>query len=921
MIATTSIIIITLLLLTTLSINIHAQVHINTFQCYKPDGITPTTLVTKESFCQFSQSCSPPIVASPYATSPLDPGSPFHTKSLTCSDTQFNGNPLLLTYSVDTPVVGQPEVCKYIITYENCQKKLNITLNANIVWTALKDAQSDLHSAVTQTLPTGPIADLCNQITNSNANFQCKLPYQKATPQSTCSLAQTINLLCHDHLTLCTLTSAGNSLCVNTLYKCNNSDPLSLEANCENVPLTVIRGLIADSDADVSFPTCTILRDTYCKNTGIPTNKFNCFRPWKETVVGLTDNYCELSTNFSSLQPHCGSNAHYSKLLVSSDAGQDGPHNVLYPIFFDFLQDLSRPPPAGLAKPELQIDCTISSIYNFIFAEFYNITRVLAEAVFPPITLIEFEQLFCHVTFQSCSLWQLDQLPLTCNETLRTELGMNRRRLLSVLVDHSQYNLYDAIKPFNTKKIIHSWITRLNVSDPVMGGNSACHLDSACMKLINHKFNPMTLAYHLNILARASPHDLQVSTPYYRSFHPMNVKTNPSFKIMDDDFHSNRFGETIGPSRELMTIDPDLEWTSQLWQSYLDLWCEYGKWEKTLCTDIVPRCDGQPGQTFDCLGNSEPGDPDNGLNVESYCTTFVNPSCSETGQLPLTHTFFCPASITYSHEVVCSLTEPKINCGYLCSVNNFFLTLSFVPMSGQELLDTESNAAKCNLLNERWELTTYVDGSCQAPYVHSEEKICYYTQTSSDYTLQCGVMSINCLKINDTNNLLPGYNLTDNEGNPYYNCESSYHSYDRFLYYHDPLKSNITDICLRYNAGLSVDGHTYGLSAPLVPLSYITTESALDLDVQCARLRNYVQAQKIAVPNSGYTYCCNSTTFVDLPTPEEAGMCSARFLVGVYPLIYQFNCSAEGTVWPIRCTLNGLYYKTCFIYTFIIHIY
>ena len=274
-----------------------------------------------------------------------------------------------------------------------------------------------------------------------------------------------------------------------------------------------------------------------------------------------------------------------------------------------------------------------------------------------------------------------------------------------------------------------------------------------------------------------------------------------------------------------------------------------------------------------------------------------------TGQLPTTYIFYCPASVTYSHEVVCTLHDPTIDCGYYCSVNNFYLTMSFVDMTGAQLIDTASNAEKCNLLNQEWiNGGTYVPGSCLAPYVHTPQEICYFNEISPNYTLQCGVMSIQCLQINSTLQLLPGYNLTDNNGNPYYVCTSSSHSYPSFDNY-TLSYNNITHGCQNppnYNY--------YGLYAAQVPLSYVTTDSALDLDTQCSQLRNYVQSQAILYNNNinnKYTYCCNSTTYSD-PPGGTAGICHGIFNTNIYPLNYNFNCSSEvGALWSIECFYNG----------------
>lgn len=486
------------------------------YKCYTGTGVTLTTKLTGDNYCLFSPTCTTPIQNPPWVTNPLQlinsiTSQPY-VKNIVCSDTQFAGLPLVLTYQLTNTINNpfDPPKCSYQISFTDCQKTLSTTIDANIVWALTQLESIDLHSNVVQSSVNSKIGDLCSMITTGNAKFQCNLPYSKPNPQSTCSLMQSLNFNCHEHLMLCSNPQAANSAtCTGVTYRCNTSEPLALDADCSNVDLTTIRGLLADSNTTNSlYPTCTTLRNTYCKSTAVNTNKFNCFRPWSETTNG---SFCQRSQNFASVQPRCGSNAHYSGIFAYSDNGPTGTHTVLYPLFVDFLNSqVSTPVIDSLAKPQLSITCTVLSTNSGIFAPLYAAANDLITTVFPPMTLPRYVQLFCQTTFQQCPLWQLDGLSLICNSTLRQELGITTRRLLNFLDEFSNTEntldnyLFTYIDPLYINTMLQSWnnnnLNSGNQSDPVATGNSACYNDPQCYKLLNQKFNPTILTMHMNLL-------------------------------------------------------------------------------------------------------------------------------------------------------------------------------------------------------------------------------------------------------------------------------------------------------------------------------------------------------------------------------------------------------------------------------------
>jgi len=547
---------------------VHSQ-YTNQFNCYTNNGTVITTDVTQQSYCQFSVSCTPPVTNPAWPTNPLIEINPSthipYVKLLTCSASQYNGVPFQLTYQVSNT---NPPQCSYLITYTDCQKTLNLTMAANTIWQYTQSVSTDLHTNIVQTLSTGPIATLCNTISDGGANLQCILPYAKdgaADAPLPCELMQTINFYCHEHLMLCSNTPGGNSAtCTGIYYSCNCSDPLVLNAECNAVDLPTLRNLITDSlNATTTYPTCTILRNNYCMSSAYPTNEFQCFLPYSTTNPGA---FCELSTDFTSLTPYCGSNGQYTGVFAYSNTGETGAHTIIYPIYSSFLNTTTADEPAfsGLAKPELNISCQVSSSDSSIFAPLYAALTALLNYEFPPVTLEIYEQIFCQTTFQICKLWQLDGLPLTCNTTLRAELGLRRRLLSSILTtDTSDYE-NNPLHPVYLSNMITNWrlsvdndnnnnhnnYGTVNLTDPVNIGNSAFN--------DNYKFDPVVLTYQLNLLSISNNINLF-------SMHNQLKKQKQSSSL----FMERR-------RRRLLETNPDIVWTNTTAAVYQSLWCNYG---------------------------------------------------------------------------------------------------------------------------------------------------------------------------------------------------------------------------------------------------------------------------------------------------------------------------------------------------------
>lgn len=904
---------------------IYAQnIYPNAYQCYQNvsgAGLQPSSQLTYTSYCLFSSSCTPPfniLVDAGTAANPhsVGTGNGNITKLIYCSGYI---NPFVFSYYVQTSTIItnplDPPVpqCTYTYTYTDCKQTLPLSnISASTVW---QDSIStmvvnDLHTTVTQGSDNN-LASLCAQLTNGGANLECIPPYAKQTadPHSPCVLQQTIDLFCHEHKMQCNATSVTNSnTCSGVMYNCNSTDVTILDAICPNVPLVTMQNLIADSNSmSTTYPTCTILRNSYCST-------FECFLPWATSNPGA---FCELPFNYTNVQPFCGSNQRYNMITCYSSTGRSGPHTCIYPLYNSFLQLNTPSEITGLAVPVLQVNCLSTS--SAPFQPLYDAALDIDNTAFPLITIIEFEQLFCTVVNSpTCPLWQLDGLPLTCNSTLRQEFGITsmsssfsqaRLRLLSILSyydelgtnsntyqSHSNLSpsLMEYLQEFPTifdANTLQTGFSGFNTSHPTGPGNSMCQQNSQCASLISRQFKPSTLANNLFRLASSSS-ELQLNTNYHDPISLSNVlKTGSS-----------------SANRELLYINESLSWTTALFNSYLNKECAYGLAEHNLCSNIISEiCPSNVNNVIDCCGGytteqcSNPGLNPTGLNYETFCTSYVASTCSVTATLPSTYTFFCAASVTYQHEVDCVVVDP-VNCLYLCSSNDYYLSLNNVELSAHILFDVSTSSAdQCHYLNQAWQASNYVSGDCQLPYVHiPNEQICYFNQIQPVYTLQCGVMDIQCNQINSTSQLLPGYNLTDSNGNPYYTCITSGYSYPAFNNFSSAFSSSSIQTIHNNCSQSPLGTHYSALYAALVPLSYITTESSQDLDIQCTSLRDYIQQQQQSL-STNYSYCCAETT----PVLKNVGMCQSTFLPGTYPLAFQFNCSDQGAIWPISCQYNA----------------
>ena len=888
----------------------------------------PTTQNTYESFGQFSVSCTPPSSSIwDYSISPLTPYDPLSppVKLLSCNNFA-NGN-FTLTYNVtgSLPTSGsfpgntdpQTPVCIYTVSYSDCKEALanNVQFPASTIWYYTQYVQNMLHGPALQNNDIGPanlVAQLCDIITAANSNLVCTLPYlkQNIDSHSPCVLAQYVNYNCFEHQFNCTISAGSNpssATCTDIFYDCQSLDTSVLSAFCPGVPLGTMQTLLSGSQTQ-TFGSCTTLRNQYCmQNSTAPYGEFICALP---RLLTTPEQFCELSTSYTNVQPFCGSNGEYTPITCYSTTGENGTHTCVSGTYnpYNYSQYDTVANPVNLYGPIVNVNCMTTDASYFL--ALYEAAQTLFNADFPGITIEQYTELFCNTTFQACPLWQLDGLHLLCNQSILTGLGIDqtllvtRRRLLSALSavtpttssyglhqDPSSLNTYiRPPSPFNLEDFVAFFQAPVSVQIPVTYGFSSCignvecnhdymgsytsyeSIDIAERELAHPfttlsstespKFHPAALTFHLLMLNKYGTAPKE--TVRFISQQLKKAKYDPYQMYVTNQRH----GRGLKQANPCL-VGVNLVWTKECYAAYFHDWCEYGKTEQILCYNISHQICAYTGATLNCNGTDGVNAIANGLNPVTYCSTYLNPNCSVTGRSPPTYTFFCPATPTFFHTVGCTIVDAP-NCVYACSVNNFYLILNFVEMTGNYLLDSPSDTQRCQILNDNW---AYIPGSCEPPFTHSSELLCYFNSSQPVYVLQCGAMSIEC---NETY-----------ASSGYYACISSSPGFENFGTYS------------RSAALQHVANHSfYGLVADSVPLQYVQTDGDADLTTLCINFRTYVKAQAVTSP-SHYAYFCDTKKFVD----NNIDMCQSALNVTTYPFIYNLNCTDN--LWTVNCHLNG----------------
>jgi hypothetical protein len=883
------------------------------FSCSKSNQTTFTNSI--KSLCQFTKSCSPPYsnyywnIISPYDNSP-------YNISLKCNS--YNSiTPFSLNYITSSVNSSSGPQCNYLIQLNDCIQYIPnpVYISAANVWNAINNIPKNvlpvksIHPPLLIDYQSSSVESLCDTALSGGFSLACRLPYVQSSlsNQAICSLSDTISFFCYEHKITCTVPSSVNSdSCESGTYASCSVQNNALQATWTTVSVGTIRRLIEDSISR-SF--------SFCPDFRLSSTTFNCQPPRT-----ISSGFCSIPANFSNVQPYCGANGLYSKILCYSENGRNFAHNCLYPVYSISTVSSQTSVNSVLNSPALYLSCQSTFDQSILFQDTYDRANAILSVSFPSLTLLEYQQLFCNYSFSDCPLWQIDVVRddgWLCNTTLRQQFRILsnsnpspytvisnelanyiqiQRRLLSI-VDYLQNPPYglennppvieiDNFSPFYEDEhiMISDIFTISNSIDPIYDisvdaemtirtGNSACLHNYDCF--MNYKSRNASIHVWTAVM----------NEPIRETIVPQNHST------------WRRLLQTNSGSSG--------SWTPDLFSQYASLWCAYGRAEQQLCKDIASQVCRNPGNELDCTADNTISGT-SVLDPSRFCAANRNSKCSIYGIASLNTTVYCPASSYYYHKINCQLFS---TCTYVCSASNDFFTMVSVTMFASDLFDTDDSSAICQTMNNRWQ---YVPGSCVSPYEHTSKQLCYYDDRKDTYMLQCGSMTVNC-SVTDRINIDPlGY--------PYYSCITS-NSQNQF-------GSNIGFVKQQCSHGY------HGMYSDRVPHGMVTSYTSLDQTIQCANLMYYVQQQSsLSLPFSNSFMCCNTsllftttTVLISLSMISYASVTSVSSGLAVtidstssrsqtifgtlcvsktrsYPSILQFKCG--NPQWSTQCSLQS----------------